>query len=74
VAEPRNLHIAVQNENKIGMAWVLHHESNLQQYVAYGKEQGDSIIERSYQAKPGIYYLYVYKYTNQNGTYQLAVN
>ncbi|HEQ3528710.1 TPA: M4 family metallopeptidase [Bacillus cereus] len=73
VAEPRNLHIAVQNENKIGMTWVLHHESDLQQYVAYGKEQGDSIIE-SYQAKPGTYYLYVYKYTNQNGAYQLSVD
>ncbi len=51
------------------MTWVLHHESDLQ----HGKEQGDSIIE-SYQAKPRIYYLYVYTYTNQNGIYQLSVN
>ncbi|WP_341272504.1 MULTISPECIES: pre-peptidase C-terminal domain-containing protein [Bacillus cereus group] len=71
VAAPRSLHIALQNENenKIGMTWVLHHESDLQ----HGKEQGDSIIE-SYQAKPGTYYLYVYTYTNQNGIYQLSVN
>ncbi|MCQ6289404.1 peptidase, partial [Bacillus cereus] len=33
VAAPRNLHIAVQNDNKIGMTCVLHHESDIQQYV-----------------------------------------
>ncbi|MCR6850426.1 S8 family serine peptidase [Bacillus sp. IBL03825] len=70
---PQNIDISVLNENEIGMTWVLHHESDLQNYVAYGQNDGNRIKD-TYEAKPGKYYLYVYKFENKNGTYLLNVN
>ncbi|MDM5153353.1 hypothetical protein QUF88_05650 [Bacillus sp. DX1.1] len=39
---------------------MLHHESDMQNYVAYGQTDGN-MIKGKYIAKPGKYYLYVYK-------------
>ena len=55
------------------MTWVLHHESDLNNYVAYGENEGN-VVKGTYNAKPGKYYLYVYKYENTDGSYVLNIN
>lgn len=72
VKSPKEVDISVINKQQIGMTWVLHHESDMQNYVAYGQADG-SVIKGKYQAKPGKYYLYVYKFNNENGAYSLLV-
>ncbi|KEK23343.1 collagenase ColA [Bacillus gaemokensis] len=72
VTSPKELNISVINEQQIGMTWVLHHESDMQNYVAYGQADGN-VIKGQYEAKPGKYYLYVYKFDNGNGAYSLLV-
>ena len=54
------------------MTWVPHHESDMQNYAAYGQANGNH-IEAKMNAKPGKYYLYVYKYDNGDGTYKLSI-
>ncbi|WP_020062823.1 S8 family peptidase [Bacillus sp. 123MFChir2] len=72
VNSPQNIDISVVNEKQIGMTWTLYHESNLENIVAYGKNN-DNTIKGEYNAKPGKYYLHVYKYENKNGSYLLNV-
>ncbi|MFJ3390472.1 collagenase [Lysinibacillus sp. NPDC086135] len=72
VTSPKEIDIAVVNENQIGMTWVLCHESDMRNYVAYGQEDGNS-IKGKYNAKPGKYYLYIYKFDNENGAYTVNV-
>lgn len=72
ITSPEELDISVVNENQIGMTWVLYHESDMQNYVAYGQEDGDT-IKGKFNAEPGKYYLYVYKFDNKNGTYTVQV-
>ncbi|WP_000294270.1 PKD domain-containing protein, partial [Bacillus cereus] len=72
VASAKDIDISVLNEYGIGMTWVLHHESDMQNYAAYGQANGNH-IEAKFNAKPGKYYLYVYKYDNGDGTYKLSV-
>ncbi|MFY0144240.1 S8 family peptidase [Bacillus cytotoxicus] len=70
MSSPQNIELSASNEQNIGMTWVLYHESDLQNYVAYGQNDGN-VIKGTYRAKPGKYYLYVYKYENRNGAYTL---
>ncbi|HFJ9404549.1 TPA: S8 family serine peptidase [Bacillus paranthracis] len=67
-----NIGISLLNEQNIGMTWVLHHESDLNNYVAYGENEGN-VVKGTYNAKPGKYYLYVYKYENKDGSYVLNI-
>ena len=72
ITSPKEIDISVLNENQIGMTWVLCHESDMRNYVAYGQEDGNS-IKGKYNAKPGKYYLYIYKFDNENGAYTVNV-
>ena len=72
INSPQNIDISVLNEKQIGMTWTLYHESDLENIVAYGKNDGNT-IKGEYNAKPGKYYLHVYKYENKNGSYLLNV-
>jgi microbial collagenase len=72
VTTPKELDISVMNEYQIGMTWVLHHESDMSNFAAYGQADGN-VIKGKHTAKPGKYYLYVYKYDNGNGTYAVNV-
>ncbi|ANV70883.1 collagenase [Bacillus thuringiensis] len=72
IDSPENINISLLNEQNIGMTWVLHHESDLNNYVAYGENEGN-VVKGTYNAKPGKYYLYVYKYENKNGSYVLNI-
>jgi microbial collagenase len=46
------------------MTWVLYHESDMQHYVACGEDEGN-VIKEKYTAKPGEYYLNVYKFDDK---------
>ncbi|WP_243523540.1 S8 family serine peptidase [Bacillus pseudomycoides] len=72
VNSPQNINISVVNEKQSGMTWTLYHESDLENMVAYGKNKS-TVITGEYNAKPGKYYLHVYKYENKNGSYLLNV-
>ncbi|MDL2417571.1 S8 family serine peptidase [Bacillus tropicus] len=72
IDSPENINISLLNEQNIGMTWVLHHESDLNKYVAYGENEGN-VVKGTYNAKPGKYYLYVYKYENKDGSYVLNI-
>ncbi|MGG4267471.1 collagenase ColA [Peribacillus simplex] len=72
VTSPKEIDISVVNDNQIGMTWVLYHEPDIQTYVSYGQVDGN-IIKAKYNAKPGKYYLYIYKFDNGNGTYAVKV-
>ncbi|MEH7463043.1 collagenase ColA [Bacillus thuringiensis] len=74
VKDPKDLEIIVTNEQNIGLNWVLYHESDLNNYAAYAtKHEGNQLIG-NYNAKPGKYYLSVYKTGSEAGNYTVAVN
>ncbi|MGW5983064.1 S8 family peptidase [Bacillus mycoides] len=72
IDSPETINISLLNEKNIGMTWVLHHESDVNNYVAYGENEGN-VVKGTYNAKPGKYYLYVYKYENKDGSYVLNI-
>ncbi|PED34417.1 collagenase, partial [Bacillus cereus] len=72
VTVPKEVDISVVNEQNIGMTWVLYHESDMQNYVACGEDEGNA-IKGKFVAKPGKYYLNVYKFDDNNGEYSLIV-
>ncbi|MED0970739.1 collagenase ColA [Bacillus paramycoides] len=72
VTVPKEVDISVINEQNIGMTWVLYHESDMQNYIACGEDEGNA-IKGKYAAKPGKYYLNVYKFDDKNGEYSLLV-
>jgi microbial collagenase len=72
ITAQKELDISVMNEYGIGMTWILHHESDMRNFAAYGAADGN-VIKGKHTAKPGRYYLYVYKFDNGNGTYAVNV-
>lgn len=72
VTVPKEVDVSVINEQNIGMTWVLYHESDMQNYVACGEDKGNA-IKGKFVAKPGKYYLNVYKFDDKNGEYSLLV-
>ena len=43
VTVPKEVDISVVNEQNIGMTWVLYHESDMQNYVVCGEDEGNAI-------------------------------
>ncbi|PEY36688.1 collagenase [Bacillus pseudomycoides] len=74
VTSPKEVDISVINENQIGMHWVLRHESDMKNNVAEGEHDGNN-IKGKFAAKPGKYYLSVYKFDDGDGdgAYSLSV-
>ncbi|MEN1938203.1 collagenase ColA [Paenibacillus sp. 102] len=73
VKDPKDLQITITNEQNLGLNWVLHHESDLNNYVAYAtKHEGNKLLG-NYYAQPGKYYLVVYKYSGGTGNYTAEV-
>ncbi|HFU7069764.1 collagenase ColA [Bacillus bombysepticus] len=72
VTVPKEVDISVVNEQNIGMTWVLYHESDMQNYVACGEDEGNA-IKGKFVAKPGKYYLNVYKFDDNTGEYSLLI-
>lgn len=59
---------SVVNEQNIGMTWVFYHESDMQNYVACGEDEGNT-IKGKFVAKPEGNYLDVYKFDDINNEY-----
>ncbi|CRG03940.1 hypothetical protein LQK80_15915 [Bacillus thuringiensis] len=55
------------------MNWVLYSESDLNNYVAYATKRDGNKLLGNYNAKPGKYYLSVYKYGGGTGNYTVQV-
>lgn len=72
VQTAQEMQITVTNEDDLGMSWVLHHETDLDNYLTYGQQDGDKLIG-NYYAYPGKYYLVVYKHSGTTGGYTIEI-
>lgn len=73
VKDPKDLQITVINEQNLGLNWVLYSESDLNNYAAYATKRDGNKLLGNYNAKPGKYYLSVYKYGGGTGNYTVQV-
>ncbi|ETT86904.1 collagenase ColA [Bacillus mycoides] len=73
VKDPKDLQITVTNEQNLGLNWVLYSESDLNNYVTYATKRDGNKLLGNYNAKPGKYYLSVYKYGGGAGNYTVEV-
>lgn len=73
VKDPKDLQITVTNEQNLGLNWVLYSESDLNYYVTYATKHDGNKLLGNYNAKPGKYYLSVYKYGGGTGNYTVEV-
>ncbi|MEI4799749.1 collagenase [Bacillus sp. FJAT-51639] len=73
VKTAKDLQITVTNEQNLGMNWVLYSESDLNNYAAYATKRDGNKLLGNYNAKPGKYYLSVYKYSGGTGNYTVEV-
>ncbi|MDP7978971.1 collagenase ColA [Bacillus multifaciens] len=73
VKDPKDLQITVTNEQNLGMNWVLYSELDLNNYAAYATKRDGNKLLGNYNAKPGKYYLSVYKYSGGTGNYTVEV-
>ncbi|MDC2865083.1 collagenase ColA [Bacillus sp. BP-3] len=73
VKDPKDLQITVTNEQNIGLNWILYSESDLNNYVTYATKYDGNKLLGNYSAKPGKYYLSVYKYGGGTGNYTVQV-
>ncbi|PQZ46624.1 MULTISPECIES: collagenase ColA [Bacillus] len=73
IKEAKDLQITVTNEQNLGLNWVLYHESDLNNYAAYATKYEGNKLLGNYYAKPGKYYLSVYKYGGGTGNYTIEV-
>ncbi|MBE6057987.1 PPC domain-containing protein, partial [Clostridium sp.] len=72
IKETKDLNIKLTNLNNLGLTWTLYKESDLNNYIAYGSKLGSTIVGNCH-VTPGKYYLYVYKYSGNNGNYSLII-
>ncbi|MTK10793.1 MAG: hypothetical protein F8N39_01345 [Clostridiaceae bacterium] len=73
VSTPGQLNITINSLNSLGMNWMLYKETDLKNYVAYSQTSG-SKLTGSYNAQPGRYYLYVYRYSGTTGSYNINID
>ncbi len=74
VTSAGEIDITVNNENAIGMNWLLYSESDHNNYVAYATNRDNGKLTGSYDApSAGRYYLVVYKYSEESGSYTIDV-
>ena len=76
VHSPKTLNIDVTNNGDAAMTWVLYHEDDLNNYVCYGRTEGNKITHSYKAEKTGTYYLLVYWYEGQGeqSSYELKVS
>lgn len=66
--------IDVESAQEQGVAWVLFHESDPDNYKAYPtKREGNSLAGSISVSEPGTYYLHVYAATDGDQSYRLSV-
>lgn len=69
VDNPEDIRISLNPGQGKGATWMLFHEGNPDQPVAYPQETEGNLQSAHYQVQPGRYYLYVYKYQNEDIVY-----
>lgn len=69
VDQPDQIRISLNALQRKNATWMLFHEGNLDQPVAYPQVLEANLQSGDYDVKPGRYYLYVYKYENGDFTY-----
>ncbi|EJO5348647.1 collagenase [Clostridium botulinum] len=72
IKQSKDLNIKLTNLNNLGLAWNLYKESDLNNYIAYGSKSGNTIVGNTH-VDSGKYYLYVYKYSGNNGNYSVTI-
>ncbi|EHQ63115.1 microbial collagenase precursor [Paenibacillus dendritiformis C454] len=65
--------IELETEQAQSVAWVVHHESDLNNYAAYPTQVEGTSVAGSVDAVPGTYYVYVYSVGNGEQSYRLVV-
>ena len=73
VASSGTVNINVTTSLGLGASWMLYKASDLTNYVAYPTSVTGSNLIGSYNASPGRYYLYVYKYSG-TGSYSINID
>ncbi|MCD3277228.1 collagenase [Clostridium botulinum C/D] len=72
VANEKELNVKLTNLDNAKLNWVIYSEDNLKQYVSYA-QQHEGIMSNKFIAKPGKYYLYVYKIDENGGKYKVSI-
>ncbi|MBW6409647.1 collagenase [Clostridium weizhouense] len=72
VTKAQDLAINLKSLDNLGVAWQLFSEKDLNNYISYGSKSGNSVIG-NVNVTPGKYYLLVYKYSSDDGTYKLTI-
>lgn len=72
VSEEREVNIELTKLDNGKLNWIVYSEDNLKQYIAYAKEYKDTMSNK-FIAKPGKYYLYVYRINENGGKYKVSI-
>nr|WP_270474943.1 collagenase [Clostridium cochlearium] len=72
VSEEREVNIELTKLDNGKLNWIVYNEDNLKQYIAYAKEHKDTMSNK-FIAKPGKYYLYVYRINENGGKYKVSI-
>ncbi len=75
LSRDENLNIVLNNNDGIGMNWLLYKDPNLQEHVAYPTNTDNGKLSGTYKATTGKYYLYVYRHGNvKTGNYSFTIS
>ncbi|WP_125154254.1 collagenase [Clostridium rectalis] len=73
VSKNQNIFIEMTKLNDIGMNWMLYREDDLDNYICYANRDNNRLYN-NINLKSGKYYLYVYRYSNEDGNYFVEIN
>lgn len=72
VLDEKEVNIKLTKLNNAKLNWVVYNADNLKEYVSYAKDYEDTMINK-FTAKPGKYYLYVYRVDENGGKYKISI-
>ncbi|MCD3244932.1 collagenase [Clostridium botulinum C] len=72
VLDEKEVNIKLTKLNNAKLNWVVYNADNLKEYVSYAKDYEDTMINK-FIAKPGKYYLYVYRVDENGGKYKISI-
>lgn len=72
IKDPKTIDIVLDNIDNHGLNWLLYKSDDLNNYVTYPSAE-NNILKNSYDAEPGLYYLYVYSYDSLDSNYTINI-
>lgn len=72
IKDPKTIDIVLDNIDNHGLNWLLYKSDDLNNYVTYPSVE-NNILKNSYDAEPGLYYLYVYSYDSLDSNYTINI-